>query len=441
MHRDRSRWSPRPRRRARRCRCTRRRRRSPRSRRPRGRCRGWRSPASCRARSAASARCCAGCRSGCRTGGRPGSGSRERRRRDDVDEQQHDQREHRPEQLVAQHAAAARDGVSGIGTSSASARASPAMISRTSHTVTSSLALLVDLAAVAHHDESVAESQDLLELGGDEHDGHAILREVGHEAWICALAPMSMPRVGSSRIRSSGSVMSQRASSTFCWLPPERLRISACGSAGRMSRASMYFVTSVVLVGLRDRPQPAAGGLQREHHVVGDREVADDALGPAVLAGERDLVVDRLPRAAQLAPLASGSQLAVVGGVGAEQQAGELGAARAEEAGDADDLALEDLEVDGLDAPLRPSSMTSMTGVAGLGGVLVGGLLLDLLERLELAADHRLDELQLGGVGDHPSPRRTGRCAGPSCGRRSRRPGRGSARRTRSRRPGRAAGA
>ena len=40
--------------------------------------------------------------------------------------------------------------------------------------------------------------------------------------WISAFAPTSMPRVGSSRIRIFGLVSSQRAISTFCWLPPER---------------------------------------------------------------------------------------------------------------------------------------------------------------------------------------------------------------------------
>jgi hypothetical protein len=37
------------------------------------------------------------------------------------------------------------------------------------------------------------------------------------------LAPMSIPRVGSSRIRISGSVNSHFDSTTFCWLPPDRL--------------------------------------------------------------------------------------------------------------------------------------------------------------------------------------------------------------------------
>lgn len=39
--------------------------------------------------------------------------------------------------------------------------------------------------------------------------------------WTSALAPTSMPRVGSSSSRTRGSRQSQRARSTFCWLPPE----------------------------------------------------------------------------------------------------------------------------------------------------------------------------------------------------------------------------
>ena len=34
--------------------------------------------------------------------------------------------------------------------------------------------------------------------------------------WICAFAPTSMPRVGSSRISRLGFSSNQRASSTFC---------------------------------------------------------------------------------------------------------------------------------------------------------------------------------------------------------------------------------
>src|ERR1700722_4242456 len=43
---------------------------------------------------------------------------------------------------------------------------------------------------------------------------------------ISAFAPTSIPRVGSSRINNFGSVASHRASKTFCWFPPLRLRNS-----------------------------------------------------------------------------------------------------------------------------------------------------------------------------------------------------------------------
>ena len=48
---------------------------------------------------------------------------------------------------------------------------------------------------------------------------------------ISCLAATSMPRVGSSRISRRGSVASQRASSTFCWLPPESSAIGVSMSA------------------------------------------------------------------------------------------------------------------------------------------------------------------------------------------------------------------
>src|SRR5690606_567097 len=45
-------------------------------------------------------------------------------------------------------------------------------------------------------------------------------------SWISALAPTSIPRVGSSRMRTSGWVASHRPRSTFCWFPPERFLMS-----------------------------------------------------------------------------------------------------------------------------------------------------------------------------------------------------------------------
>ena len=55
---------------------------------------------------------------------------------------------------------------------------------------------------------------------------------------------MSMPRVGSSRIRMSGSVNSQRERTTFCWLPPERYLICVAMLGVLIESASTYFAVS-----------------------------------------------------------------------------------------------------------------------------------------------------------------------------------------------------
>jgi hypothetical protein len=56
---------------------------------------------------------------------------------------------------------------------------------------------------------------------------------------ISNFAATSMPRVGSSRINSFGSVASQRASSTFCWLPPDSSPIGCSASRALMPSRSM----------------------------------------------------------------------------------------------------------------------------------------------------------------------------------------------------------
>ena len=84
----------------------------------------------------------------------------------------------------------------------------------------------------------------LLQLGGDHQDAEALVGELLDEVWISALAPTSMPRVGSSRISSFGFIASQRASSTFCWLPPESSRIVWSGSAAFDAEPAMNFSTS-----------------------------------------------------------------------------------------------------------------------------------------------------------------------------------------------------
>src|SRR5205807_1916670 len=58
--------------------------------------------------------------------------------------------------------------------------------------------------------------------------------------WISALAPTSIPRVGSSRMSRLGCVASQRATMAFCWFPPERFLMAWAAVGVRMSRSLMY---------------------------------------------------------------------------------------------------------------------------------------------------------------------------------------------------------
>src|SRR2546425_115649 len=58
-------------------------------------------------------------------------------------------------------------------------------------------------------------------------------------AWISALAPTSMPRVGSSMIRMRGSVPSHFATTTFCWFPPDSWRAICSVPRARIPKRSM----------------------------------------------------------------------------------------------------------------------------------------------------------------------------------------------------------
>src|SRR5450830_410476 len=62
----------------------------------------------------------------------------------------------------------------------------------------------------------------------------AIIRCTSLLAWT------SIPRVGSSRIRSLGTVASHLAMTTFCWFPPERLEIACSRFVSLMSSDLMY---------------------------------------------------------------------------------------------------------------------------------------------------------------------------------------------------------
>ena len=95
--------------------------------------------------------------------------------------------------------------------------------------------------------------------------------------WISPRAPMSTPRVGSSRISTFGARASQRPITTFCWLPP----------LSRPTGVSMpcALIASARIVSSRQRfarLRPlisGSAGLTTIAVEVGEAEVEGDALG------------------------------------------------------------------------------------------------------------------------------------------------------------------
>ena len=210
---------------------------------------------------------------------------------------------------------------------------------------------------------------------------------------MSAFAPTSMPRVGSSRMISSGAVASQRARSTFCWLPPERVLTTASGLAGLTSERLDVLGDHGVALGPAELAHPATAGLDAQHDVLGDREVGDDALAATVLRGEHDPMLDGVARRADPRGLAVDGDGSGVGAIGAVEQAGELGAARAQQAGQARRPRRRTPRGRPARAPRGvPRPCASRTGTPDPVDLAVRGCG-DRLQVVELAADHLGDEV------------------------------------------------
>ena len=227
---------------------------------------------------------------------------------------------------------------------------------------------LVDLAAVAHDHDAVREAQDLLELGGDEDHRHALRGQVGDQALDL--------RLGADVDAAGGLVEDQelaaRSPASGPAAPSAGCRRRGCGSgrsgsAGRMSSASMYSPTTLVLLARASGAATRAG--------LNASTMFSATVRSSMIPSARRFSVEKamrwsigVARAGDADVLAAHLERAGVGGVGAEEQAGELGAAGAEQAGDADDLAVVQTSRSiGSSAPLRPSPSALRIGVAGRG--------------------------------------------------------------------------
>ena len=149
-----------------------------------------------------------------------------------------------------------------------------------------------DDAAVAQHDDAVAEAQHLLELGRDEEHRHAVLGEVDDELLDLGLgADVDAARrlVEDEQPGRGGEPAREQHLLLVAAREVAHERVGVAGTD--VERLDVRW-RQLVLALLRDRAEPAAVGLQRQRDVVAHGEVADDALVAAVLRGERDAVRD-----------------------------------------------------------------------------------------------------------------------------------------------------
>ena len=208
-----------------------------------------------------------------------------------------------------------------------------------------------------------------------------------------------MPRVGSSRISRLGWRQSQRARITFCWLPPDRLRTGVVGLGVLMSRRRIISSTTRALAPRVEHAQPREQGQRGQQDVVAHAERRDDALGLAVLGDEPMPGAHGVARRADAAAAAVHGDRAGLGAVGAEDRARQLGAARAEQPGQAHDLALAHAQahVVGRVAARQVLDLEHRLAPARRAGLAEGGQARGA-HLLGVAAEHQRDQAQRIGL-------------------------------------------
>ncbi len=148
-----------------------------------------------------------------------------------------------------------------------------------------------------------------------------------------------MPRVGSSRSKTSACWCSNRASATFCWLPPES---DAAGWPGPVATDAEPRHPGRDLAPPLPELEPTPARMPREgrvREVVFDRPSKSEALALAVFARKADALSDSRPRRCISTHDLPNADLSLDHRPEAEDGAQERGPARADEPGDAQDLA------------------------------------------------------------------------------------------------------
>src|SRR5206468_4513241 len=134
-----------------------------------------------------------------------------------------------------------------------------------------------------------------------------------------------------------------------------------------------------------------------EHDVLADGELGDDAVGLALLRAIAKAVTHPVARRLKPDRRAFHPRLSAIGALGAEHQPRRLGPARAEQAGETDDLAMAQLEIERRDiaglAVIREAGANLARRVLACRGPRARSL-------RKLAAEHHPDQFEPRQRGD-----------------------------------------
>ena len=143
--------------------------------------------------------------------------------------------------------------------------------------------------------------EQLRQLGGNnEHSPCRAQRDPGRSVMISALEPMSTPAVGSSRMKMSGSVFNHLPMTTFCWFPPESVRLQPRARRVLIRRPSICrSAASLALADDTNSHEASRSRMEREV-LDFDRVLEHEPLPQPILRNEREAVGDRIDRALDL---------------------------------------------------------------------------------------------------------------------------------------------
>ena len=147
---------------------------------------------------------------------------------------------------------------------------------------------LTDDPTARHDDDAVGQIEDLLQLGRRS-AARRCRRRPPREVVpvVYSIAPTSRPRVGWAATSTFGWWLSSRASTTRCWLPPDRLRIGASGAAPWISNSAISSSARRRSAGLADEPEAGDRTGPIDEQVLGDRHVEHASRVVAILGDHR----------------------------------------------------------------------------------------------------------------------------------------------------------